>query len=490
MPSQSTPATVVIFGASGDLTQRKLLPALHTLDCLGYLPEATQVVGMARSPLSQDEFRDRLLEGVRDYSRSDPAVCGRWSVFKHRVSYLAGSYDDPETYRRLAARLSEIDRTAPTQGNRLYYLATPPALASTIIEQLGRAGLNESPGGWVRLVAEKPFGSDVETAHRLNQQLHRVFDERQIYRMDHYLGKETVQNILAVRFANYMFEPLWHREHIDHVQLTVAEQDGIGRRGSYYDHAGVLRDVFQNHLLQLVALAAMEPPQGPDAGSLREQKAQVLRAVQPGSRCVRGQYAGYRQERGVASDSHTATYAALELHIDNERWRGVPFYLRSGKKLAAKTSELSVQFGDSRQQRARGPSSDGPTPNVLSLCLQPDEGIHLRFQAKEPGAGMKTRPVDMGFHYRDHFGGGALPDAYERLLLDVLQGDPSLFPCAEEIELAWAVIDQVLDRWESPTASAPIVYDPGSWGPREADVMLEEDDRRWHSACVHHERAT
>jgi len=485
-----TPATVVIFGASGDLTQRKLVPALHTLDCAGHLPDGTHVVGLARSQLSQEDFRDRLLEGVRAYSRSDPAVCRRWSEFKHRVSYLAGSYDDPEAYRRLGAILSEIDSTAPTQGNRLYYLATPPALASTIIEQLGRAGLNESPGGWVRLVAEKPFGSDLETAHRLNQQLHRVFDEQQIYRIDHYLGKETVQNILAVRFANHMFEPLWRREHVDNVQLTVAEQGGVGRRGAYYDHAGVLRDMFQNHLLQLVALTAMEPPDAPDAASLREQKARVLRAVKPGPRCVRGQYAGYTKEHGVAPASNTSTYAALQLAIDNDRWQGVPFYVRSGKQLASKTSEISIQFGSSSGSSRAQTANRHAAPNVLSLCLQPDEGIHLRFQAKEPGAGMRTRPVDMGFHYRDHFGGGALPDAYERLLLDVLQGDPSLFPCAEEIELAWTVIDQVVDRWESPAAAPPITYEPGSWGPGEADVMLEEDDRRWHSACVHHERAT
>lgn len=487
MLQKAEPSTIIIFGASGDLTRRKLVPALHSLRCERFIPEATQLLGVARSPMSDEVFREQLLGGVQSYARFKPGVCELWPVYKDRLSYLEGSYNDPQTYRHLAERLAQCDAKLGTEGNRLFYMATPPTLYPIIVEQLGRAGLNRSDQGWTRIIIEKPFGHDLSSAHQLNEQLHAVFDESQSYRIDHYLGKETVQNIMTLRFANAIFEPLWNRNYVDHVQITVAESVGVGHRAGYYEKAGVLRDMFQNHLLQLLTLTAMEPPSLSDANPLRDEKVKVLRATLKGAQSVRAQYAGYRAEEGVDSNSQTPTYAALQMFVANWRWRGVPFYLRSGKSLKSKTSEISIQFKDVPHLMFPSASRDRIAPNVLTLCLQPDEGVHLRFEAKDPGAGMRTRPVDMEFHYDEDFGADVLPEAYERLLMDAIQGDASLFARADEIELAWGLIDPILTGWEQPDAPPLAAYEPGSWGPADADAFLARDGRAWLSGCGGHE---
>ncbi|MGD2165623.1 MAG: glucose-6-phosphate dehydrogenase [Anaerolineae bacterium] len=489
---KSPPATIVIFGASGDLTHRKLVPALHTLSCRRLLSSRTHVIGVSRSEYSDDEFRDRLYDGIEEYSRaaSNPGnVCQLWPDYARNYSYLAGDLSELETYERLGERLASLVETGDAEstsdggGNVLFYLAVPPTLYTMIVERLGQAGLNRSNAGWRRVIVEKPFGHDLASARRLNEQLHTVFDESQIYRIDHYLGKETVQNIMSFRFANAIFEPIWNRNYIGHVQISVAETVGVGHRAGYYEHAGVLRDMFQNHLMQLLTLTALEPPAAFEADALRDEKAKVLQAISPITESVRGQYRAYRDEKEVAPDSDTATYAALKLWVDNWRWRGVPFYLRSGKRLALKTTEIAIEFKCvPHLMFAIEPRKD-ITPDVLSLCIQPNEGIHLRFQAKEPGAGMRTRPVTMEFHYASHFGTDALPDAYERLLLDALNGDASLFGRADEIERAWSLIDPVLERWRGEEAPPLGFYESGTWGPPQADRLIASDGRAWHQQC-------
>ena len=476
--SSTDPVAIVIFGASGDLTRRKLVPALHSMACDDLLHTNTRLIGVARSALSDLDFHDRLYDGVAEYARLEPRVCELWNDFATNISYLAGAYDDPDTYRRLGERLAHLDAEAGTEGNRLLYLAIPPNLYSVVIEQLGRAGLDRNDAGWTRIIIEKPFGRDLASALQLNEETHAVFREDQVYRIDHYLGKETVQNLMTFRFANAIFEPLWNRNYVDHVQISMLESVGVGHRAGYYDTAGVLRDMFQNHLLQLLTLTAMEPPSAFNAKTLRDEKVKVLQSIRPISQedGVWGQYEGYREEEGVVPGSLTPTYVGLKLFVDNWRWQGVPFYVRSGKGLARKATEITLQF--KRVPHLIFPENAGLAPNSLSLCIQPDEGMHLQFETKVPGAGMRAEPVDMDFHYGEHFGEQALPEAYERLLLDAIQGDASLFARSDEIELAWRLVDPLTVDKE------PVFYAPGSWGPCEADELLSDDGRRWLEGCA------
>jgi glucose-6-phosphate 1-dehydrogenase len=476
--SNTDPVAIVIFGASGDLTKRKLVPALHSMACDDLLHTNTRVIGVARSALSELDFQDRLYDGVVEYARLEPRVCELWNDFATNISYLAGAYDDPDTYRRLGERLAQLDSEVGTGGNRLLYLAIPPNLYSVVIEQLGRAGLNRNDAGWTRIIIEKPFGRDLASALQLNEETHAVFREDQVYRIDHYLGKETVQNLMTFRFANAIFEPLWNRNYVDNVQISMLESVGVGHRAGYYDTAGVLRDMFQNHLLQLLTLTAMEAPSAFNAKTLRDEKVKVLQSIRPISQNdgVWGQYEGYREEKGVAPGSLTPTYVGLKLFIDNWRWQGVPFYVRSGKGVARKATEITLQF--KRVPHLIFSENVGLTPNSLSLCIQPDEGMHLQFETKVPGAGMRAEPVDMDFHFDDHFGEQALPEAYERLLLDAIQGDASLFARSDEIELAWRLADPLT------AAKEPMFYAPGSWGPCEADELLADDGRRWLEGCA------
>lgn len=483
MMNNETPGcTVIIFGASGDLTYRKLIPALYSLEGEKLLPENIKILGVARSVFSDSEFDDHLFEGVVRFCRMDSWM---WPDFSERLSYLSGPYDDPETYRRIAECLDRLDATGGTQGNRLFYLAIPPTLYNCVIENLGKSGLNHSESGWTRIIIEKPFGTDLDSAHKLNDHVHQYFAENQIYRIDHYLGKETVQNILAFRFANLIFQELWGRNYIDQVQITAAEEVGVERRGGYYDQAGVLRDMLQNHLLQLLALTAMEPPAAMDAKSLRDEKVKVLAAVRPVTLAdgVWGQYEGYRSEPEVSQDSNTPTFIAIKFYVDNWRWQGVPFYVRSGKYLADKNTEITLKFKEVPHQIF--PGNKHMPANIISLCIQPDEGIHLRFELKQPGAGMQTDPAKMDFHYGDLVGDATLPDAYERLLLDSIQGDASLFARSDEIERAWQIVTPLLKEWEGLETPPLSTYQPGAWGPEKANELLDKDGRHWLVCCVH-----
>jgi glucose-6-phosphate 1-dehydrogenase len=492
------PCAVVIFGATGDLTHRKLLPSLYTLARLGLVPKELSVVGIARRPQTDETFRTQMAEAVRTASGS-ALDRSAWESFAKGLFYVQTEFGEQQGYERLRATLERVDRERGTRGNRIYYLATAPEFYTEIIQNLGKHGLVERPalsgdgrGPWMRVVVEKPFGRDLASAQALNRTLLRVFRESQIYRIDHYLGKETVQNILVFRFANGIFEPLWSQHYIDHVQITVAESVGVEDRAGYYETAGVLRDIMQNHMMQLIALVAMECPVAYDADAVRDEKVKVLRAsrrIRPEDvplNVVFGQYeagtidgrpaVGYRQENRVPPDSRTPTFAALRLQIDNWRWAGVPFYLRSGKRLPKRVTEIAVQF-----KRAPLPlfGDWGQEPNMLLLNIQPDEGISLRFIAKEPGMVMSLRPVDMGFQYGTAFGREEL-SAYERLLHDCMLGDPTLFTRRDEAEEAWDLLDPILAWWEkSKPRPEPARYPAGAWGPQEAQELIARDGRRW-----------
>lgn len=484
------PCIVVIFGASGDLTERKLMPSLFSLACEGLLPEKFAVVGVARSELDDDGFREKVKQGIEKHSRLKPDECSAWPDFARQIFYHRGQYDDPASYSALEKLLAKIDQEHGTTCNCLYYLSTPPTLYADIVAQLGQAGLAQSGDrNWRRIIVEKPFGHDLATARELNQQIHEYFAEDQVYRIDHYLGKETVQNLLVFRFGNAIFEPLWNRNYIDHVQITVSEEVGLGSRAGYYDTAGVLRDMLQNHLLQLLTLTAMEPPAEFNATSLRDEKVKVLKSVRPirpeevGQYTVRAQYRTYRDEKGVAPRTETPTFGAIKLFIDNWRWRNVPFYLRSGKALANKVTEISIQYRHVPHLMFPLPPGAQLPPNVLGLCLQPNEGMHLSFETKIPGAGMRSRSVDMSFLYEQDFGKNTLPDAYERLILDAMQGDASLFTRSDEIELAWAIVDPILAGWASEHAPVLAFYESGTWGPGKADEFMQADGRKWLYGC-------
>jgi len=486
------PTVLVIFGATGDLAHRKLLPAIYNLAHEGQLPERFEVVGVGRRDQESDDFREVVRGTIGRFSRRapDPDVL---VGLLDGLRYVQGSFDEARVYADLVRTLAEADERAGRPLNRVFYLSTAPEFFPLIAAMLGESSLNRSPDAEVRIVIEKPFGYDLQSARTLNSQLLEVFDERQIFRIDHYLGKETVQNLIALRFANALFEPVWNRNYIDHVQITVAEDIGIGGRAEYYERSGALRDLVQNHMLQLLALLAMEPPTAFDADRLRDEKLKVLEAIVPPgpeevrSMSVRAQYApgvvageevpGYREEDGVARYSRTATYSALRLHVSNWRWAGVPFYLRTGKRLGRKLTEIAVILKQIPHVALQSSGSVGIQANQIVLTVQPDEGVSMSIGAKIPGTRMRIRPVNMEFRYGTSFLSES-PEAYERLILDAMRGDATLFTRNDEIEALWGIVDPILSAWDADRSSTIPQYEAGSSGPPEADALLE-GGREW-----------
>jgi len=484
------PTTLAIFGATGDLSKRKLLPAIYNLAHEGALPERFNLIGISRGEQSDEEFQQLARESIEQFSRRPPDDQVLSSLVG-RMRYVTGSFDQPDMYDRLGQALTELDEDADIAFNRLFYLSTAPSFFPVIAKMLGERELHRREGSEVRMIVEKPFGTDLESALALNRELLSVFDERQIFRIDHYLGKETVQNMLVLRFANEIFEPLWNRSYVDSVQITAAEDIGIGTRAGYYDQSGALRDLIQNHMLQLLMLLTMEPPVSFDANPVRDEKVKVLRAIRPPtpeevpSMAVRAQYGpgkaggeevhGYLDEEGVPDDSTTETYAAVRLKISNWRWAGVPFYLRTGKRLARKNTEIAVRLKPVPHLAFQQQGSLGVEPNQLVLMVQPNEGVSLSLVTKIPGARMAVRPVNMEFQYGTSFLSQS-PEAYERLILDTMRGEATLFARNDEVEAAWAICDPILQAWSQMPGPLP-QYPAGSAGPKEADDLLEGDDR-------------
>jgi glucose-6-phosphate 1-dehydrogenase len=489
------PCNVVFFGASGDLVKRMLMPAMYNLRLGDILPANYGIVGFSRSEMDDEQFRDEMHKAIDEFSRSGPAKDPLWSDFAKRLSYVSGGFDDLAAFTQLRKMLEQNDAELGTAGNRLFYLSTPPSLFSTIIDMLDQSGLGPKSNakGWTRIIVEKPFGTDLESARALQAEVGKVFEERSVYRIDHYLGKEPVQDIMALRFANVIFEPLWNRRYIDSIQITAAETVGVEDRGGYYDNAGALRDMIQNHVTNLLALVAMEPPVSPTADNIRDEKFKVLSALRPMDRnrimqdSARGQYdagsiAGkpvpaYRDEPSVNPQSNTETYAAVKLYIDNWRWADVPFYLRSGKRLQRKNSEIAIRF-KGIPHRLFGESGDSIDNNVLVMKIQPEEGVSLRFSAKVPGPKMHIRSVSMDFNYGTGFGVVSAP-AYERLIGDAMRGDATLFTRWDAVQQAWEQVMPILERWQGTYDESFPNYSAGSQGPASADRLLAADGREW-----------
>jgi glucose-6-phosphate 1-dehydrogenase len=495
---------MVIFGAGGDLTRRKLIPALYNLAAANLLSRDFAVIGLAREAMTTDQFRDKFRQDIKEFSTC-PLQDDLTEWFTRRLHYLSGEFGDPKAYAQLGDLLQQVNKDHGCQENYFYYLATAPTFFAPIVQQLGAANLVDNGSEhWRRVIVEKPFGRDLDSARTLNSQLLKVVAEKQIYRIDHYLGKETVQNILAFRFANGIFEPIWNRRYIDHVQITVAETVGVEQRGGYYDKSGTLRDMVPNHILQLISLTAMEPPISFQADAVRDEQSKILHAIQPPSseevltHAVRGQYGeghdpekrmpAYRSEPSVAPDSATETFVAMKLHIDNWRWAGVPFYLRTGKRLPQRHTEIAIQFRRAPFVLFRDTPVESLAPNILVLNIQPEEGISLSFGAKLPGPIMRLGNVDMSFAYSDYFG-SAPSTGYERLLHDCMIGDATLFQRADMVEAGWGVVAPILDVWTALHPRTFPNYPAGTWGPKEADDLLARDGRKWRLNNSHTTKA-
>ncbi len=500
--AEAKPFVLVIFGASGDLTRRKIIPAIYSLYCDELWPADTMILGYARSGLGDESFRMQMKQAVAQYSRT-PMDEQVWARFAANLYYQQGQYDNGADFSRLRQRVESMTAAAGISANYLFYLSTPPEQFTPVVEQLGLSGLARrgccDGEPWSRVVIEKPFGRDLQSARALNQTLWRVLDEAQIYRIDHYLGKETVQNLLVMRFANSIFEPIWNQRYIDHVQITVSETLDVEGRGAYYDRAGALRDMLQNHMMNLLCLVAMEAPVALTADAIRDEKVKVLQALRPipddcaAFGVVRAQYGpgaidgrpveAYRDAKGVADDSNTETFVAMKLDVDNWRWAGVPFYLRTGKALAQRLSEIVIHFKPVPQVLFNAPPTGPMQPNVMVVRVQPDEGVSMQIQIKQPGATVKIEPYLMQFGYAGAFGAG-VPEAYERLILDAAIGDSTLFIRSDEIEAAWRFVTPILEGCDVRRGQALPTYTPGSWGPAEADKLIASQGRRWHVSEV------